>query len=210
MREGSSRVSERDLTYVTQPLSRAGTDGAMVGVIVEEMLPIGLRSDRPSLMVATMPESDPDRLSPMFSLTRSRHARRLLRYGATSVLALGISEAVLLAVYTTGAIDAALAALIGNAAGTVPSYLVSRYWIWSDAPRERTARQVTFYWGISLISMVLSSIGTGAIAHLLPKGTSLHLLFVGGGFFVMSFVLWIAKFALYQGFVFPTGPPRTA
>jgi len=178
--------------------------------MVENLLPIGLRSDHPSLTVGIMPESDPVRLSFLFAVTRSRHARRLLRYGATSVLALGISEAVLLAVYSTGAINATLAALVGNAAGTVPSYLVSRYWIWSDAPRERTARQVTFYWAISLISMVLSSIGTGAIAHLLPKGTSLHLLFVGGGFFAMSFVLWIAKFALYQGFVFPSGPPATA
>lgn len=128
--------------------------------------------------------------------------RRLFRYGATSVIALGISEAVLLLVSDTTSLGAASAALVANVAGTGPSYLLSRYWIWPDADRRRVGRQLVLYWVISLISMGLSSITLGVVADHVPHTRIVHLALLGAAYLAISVILWVAKYASYRAFIF--------
>ena len=82
---------------------------------------------------------------------------RLARYAATSGVAFAVSEATLLILYGLNLTTATVAALIASLAGTVPSYLLSRYWIWRDAARERVLRQVILYWIVSISCIALTS-----------------------------------------------------
>jgi putative flippase GtrA len=131
--------------------------------------------------------------------------RRLVRYGASSAVALGISEVALLIAASFG-VSATLSAVIGNLAGVPPSYLLSRYWIWGDTSRRRIGRQVVEYWATSLVSMTFTSLGTGAIASAAPSSGAIHLLAVGGGFLAINFVSWIGKYLIYQRFIFTDRP----
>lgn len=131
-----------------------------------------------------------------------RRVLRFLRYGATSAIALGISEATLLVVVGTGLAGATAGALIANAAGVAPSYLLSRYWIWPEADRHRTGHQVAMYWLVSIVSMLITSFATGFIAHHSPAHGSEHVEVIGFAFLGVNFLLWIAKFGAYQAFVF--------
>jgi len=158
-------------------------------------------------------------ISPRASSLRRAKFVRLARYATTSVVAFGVSEATLLILYGYGIVNATLAAMIANLAGTVLSYLLSRYWIWSDAARTRVARQVILYWTTSLICITLTSLATGAIATLAPSGHRFHLAVVAIGFPVVIMVFWLAKFVLYQRVIFPVtrvhrdsspGPPSGA
>jgi len=135
------------------------------------------------------------------SIDARRTAGRLFRYGATSAVALGISEIALL-IATASGVDATLSAVIGNLAGIVPSYLMSRYWIWAEAERHRVGHQVVQYWMTSLVSMTFTSLGTGAIASTAPSTGTIHLVVVGGGFLAINFVSWIGKYLIYQRFIF--------
>jgi len=134
---------------------------------------------------------------------------RLLRYGATSVISLGISEAVLLVLSDKTALGAASAALIANLAGTGPSYLLSRYWIWPEADRRRVGRQVVLYWVISLISMGLSSVTLGVVADHVPEERMEHVLLLGAAYLAISLILWAAKYVSYRSIIF-TGEPSGA
>ena len=133
---------------------------------------------------------------------------RLVRYGATSVVAFAISEVTLLALYGSKTTGATVAAVVANLVGTVPSYLMSRYWIWNDAPRARAGRQVVMYWATSIVCIAGTSLATGAIASLVPAGHRFHLVVAGVGFLVVNIVFWLAKFAVYQQFIFPVHKPR--
>lgn len=137
---------------------------------------------------------------------RRAQVERLVRYGTTSAVAFAVSEATLLILYGSGVVDATVAALIANLVGTVPSYLMSRYWIWSEAPRTRVGRQVVLYWITSIACIAGTSFTTGAIANLAPSEHRFHLARVGAGFLVVSIVFWIAKFVTYQRFIFPVAP----
>lgn len=128
--------------------------------------------------------------------------RRLWRYALTSVVATVVSEVTLLLLYGTGVLDATASAVVANLAGTFPSYLMSRYWIWSEADRRRPVRQVISYWAISLVSLLASSGATGAAAANAPKGHAAHLVVVGTAYIGTYALLWVAKFIVYQKALF--------
>jgi putative flippase GtrA len=132
---------------------------------------------------------------------------RLARYGATSAVAFAISEITLLVLYGSKTTGATVAAIVANLVGTVPSYLISRYWIWNDAPRTRAGRQVAMYWATSIICIAGTSLATGAIASLVPPGHRFHVVIAGVGFLVVNIVFWLAKFAVYQQVIFPVHKP---
>jgi putative flippase GtrA len=133
---------------------------------------------------------------------RRSQLARLVRYTATSVVSFAVSEVLLLVLYGTGTLKAGPAALIANVVATVPSYLMSRYWIWRDAPRNRVGRQVVLYWSTSAVCILLTSLATGAIGRL-ADGHRYHLAIVGLGFLVVNVVFWLGKFALYHWVIFP-------
>jgi putative flippase GtrA len=143
------------------------------------------------------------------SQRRARIAR-LARYAATSAVAFGVSEATLLILYGNGVVDATVAALIANLVGTVPSYFMSRYWIWKDAARTRVGRQVVLYWTTSIVCIAGTSLATGLIANLVPAGHSFHLVVVGIGFLVVNIIFWLTKFVIYQRFIFPVAKTESA
>jgi putative flippase GtrA len=128
---------------------------------------------------------------------------RLARYGATSVIAFAVSEITLLALYGWKVTGITVAAVVANLAGTVPSYLMSRYWIWSEAPRARVGRQVVMYWATSIICIAGTSLATGGIVKLAPPGHHFHLLVAGIAFLLVNVVFWFAKFEVYQKIIFP-------
>jgi putative flippase GtrA len=129
---------------------------------------------------------------------------RIVRYAATSVLAFGVSEVTLVVLYGHGLLGATAAALAANLAGTLPSYLLSRYWIWHDSPRRRVGRQIVLYWTVSAVTIATSSIATGLFAAAVPRSAPFHVAIVAAGFLVISVVLWLAKYVVYEHVVFPT------
>lgn len=144
---------------------------------------------------------------PLWLGRRSAGLVRVLRYSATSLVAFGVSEIVLVALYGTHLLGATAAAFVANVAGTIPSYLMSRYWIWSESSRKRVGRQVVLYWATSAVCIVLTSLATGAIAHLVPAGHRFHVAVVAVGFLVVQAVFWVAKYLIYEHLIF-TGPER--
>jgi len=128
---------------------------------------------------------------------------RLARYAATSGVAFAVSEVTLLIFYGLNLTTATVAALIASLAGTVPSYLLSRYWIWRDSARERVLRQVILYWAVSISCIALTSLLTGALASLAPAGHPFHLLVVAIGYPIVMLTFWLIKFVIYQRIIFP-------
>jgi len=131
---------------------------------------------------------------------------RLARYAATSGVAFAVSEMTLLILYGLDLTTATVAALLASFAGTVPSYLLSRYWIWREAARERVLRQVILYWIVSIGCIALTSLLTGALASFAPAGHPFHLLVVAIGYPIVMLTFWLIKFVIYQRVIFRTAP----
>lgn len=127
---------------------------------------------------------------------------RMARYLVTSGLCTVVSEAILVSLIGTKTLGATSSALLANVAGGLVSYLLSRYWIWSEAERTRTVRQLVLYWATSGVSWLCSTLVTREVAHHLPLQGTERLIVIGVAFFATYAVLWLAKFSIYQRFVF--------
>lgn len=120
----------------------------------------------------------------------------------TSVVGTVVSESTLLIVYGAGWLGATAAAVVANLAGTVPSYAMSRYWIWPEADRSHAARQMVAYWAVSVVSLVISSAAVGVATAHAPEGKLAHLVVAGGSYVGIYAVMWLAKFVIYQRVLF--------
>ncbi len=135
---------------------------------------------------------------------------RWLRYLLTSGLSTVISEVALVALYAAGVTGATMAAVLATLVGTIPSYLISRYWIWPEADRRGVGRQMALYWLTTAASLVVSSLATGAAAAHAPAGRELHVLVAGTAYAGTYLVLWVAKYLIYQRLVFVGPRPHPA
>ena len=128
--------------------------------------------------------------------------RRVARYVATSALSTVASEVVLLALYGSGTLPAIPASVSATLVGTLPSYFLSRYWIWPEGNRRRVGRQVLLYWTTSGISLVVPSAVTWLAAAYAPSGRLSHDVVVGIAYVASYVGLWVAKFIVYQRIIF--------
>jgi len=133
--------------------------------------------------------------------------QRLWRYAVTSVAATVVSEVVLVVLYAGRVTGATTAAVIASLAAAVPSYFMSRFWIWPEADRDHRTRQVTLYFVVSVISLVVSSVLTGLAGHV-ARGTHLkHVIIVALTYIGTYVLLWLAKFVVYQRVLFRSTAP---
>lgn len=133
---------------------------------------------------------------------------KVLRYAITSGVTTGISELTLLALYAGGFLGATGSSVIANLAGTIPSYLLSRYWIWPEADRSGAARQMGLYWATSAVTLIVSTAGTSFAGAHAPAGHTSHVIVVGSAYIGTVALLWVAKFLVYQRVIF-SGPSPT-
>ncbi len=139
----------------------------------------------------------------LWSWLRERpRLNRLLRYAATSGVATLVSEVTLVGLYAGRLLGASGSSIVANVAGAVPSYLLSRYWIWPEADRTGAARQVTLYWVTSVVSLVVSTAGTSLAAAHAPAGHTAHTIVVGTSYIGTYALLWVAKYLVYQRVIF--------
>ncbi|MHB1527504.1 MAG: GtrA family protein [Candidatus Dormibacteria bacterium] len=169
--------------------------------------PAGLVSAEPARVGALLAwaESLDPASSPLSSAAGRIRAWRWLRYLLTSGLSTVISEVALVALYAAGVTGATMAAVLATLVGTIPSYLISRYWIWPEADRRGVGRQMALYWLTTAASLVVSSLATGAAVAHAPAGRELHVLVAGVAYGGTYLVLWVAKYLVYQRVVF-VGP----
>ena len=122
---------------------------------------------------------------------------RLARFSVASAIATAISQVVLVAVYGWTTLDATTASTIAFLAGSVPHFLMVRYWAW---PPGKLRSQLTTYLTVTLAGGVASIALTTAterfVLPLLPSGWQPIALTVS--YLAASGPVFVAKFAVFD------------
>ena len=145
----------------------------------------------------------------MRRLTRALPLARIARCLSVSVLTTALSLGVLLAVLTMG-MRAWLANVVATAAGTVPSYVLNRRWVWRLDGASDPWRQVAPFWLLSFSGLALSTLAVDRADRLaasfeLTAGVRSVALLCAN---VASFgVLWVAQFLLLDRVLFRSRLP---
>jgi putative flippase GtrA len=135
----------------------------------------------------------------------SAYAGKVTRYAIGSIVALTTSIIVFAVMDWLGihtAIDSAAAFL----AGAIPNWVLNRKWAWKMQDRADFMREIVAYIVISVAVWAASSWATGwtqgwVDQHIAP-GNGLRVILVTGAYVVVQAVFFVAKFVIYDKWVF--------
>jgi putative flippase GtrA len=136
-------------------------------------------------------------------MTRTALSTRFTKYALGSVVAF-ISSNVAFALFYVMNATTTVSSVAGFIGGAVPNWLLNRRWAWQSTGRP-PARQIVGYILVSIIVLVTTSAVTGWTndqVQSIPPGQGLRLLIVTGSYVAVTIVLFIAKFGIYEYWVF--------
>jgi len=144
-------------------------------------------------------------------LTGSEFGLKVTKYAVGSVVALVTSVVVFALMLTAGA-GTTVDSITAFIAGAIPNWVLNRRWAWERSDQKvDVGREVIGYTIISLISLAASSAGTGwthtwVNGHV-GAGSGARVILVTGSYVAVQAILFLAKFVVYDRWVF-TGESR--
>ena len=148
---------------------------------------------------------------PSLELLRTDIGRKVLRYGAASVVNVVVAQIVLAwafgVLHWTARASAVLAAVV--AAG--PAYVLARSWVWGRSGRSHLVKEVLPFWGMALLGLALTTWVAGVAEAASTDLTDSRLgqtVILMGAVFAISGVVWAVKFFVLNGVLFADRAPR--
>ena len=128
---------------------------------------------------------------------RLGRAHKPIMYSLVSVIAVVVSQVVLILCHGVFDLSAVWSNIIAVAAGTVPSYSLNRSWVWGKKGNSHLWKEVVPFWALSFLGLVLSTV-TVAIAERWNDSTVV----IAGANLAAFGVLWVGKFLLLHYVLF--------
>lgn len=129
---------------------------------------------------------------------------KILRYGTISVVSTSISLSGLFVFYRWIGLSPTWSNILATCIATVPYYYLNRMWVFKKLGRSHLTKEVLPFWTIAFVSLVLSTLAVkfaGAQVHSISSKNVRGAILVAANFATYG-ILWIAKFAVFNRFLF--------
>jgi putative flippase GtrA len=146
-------------------------------------------------------------LSSLKARASSSEGKKAIRYTLVSVVSVAVSQAAFVTVFGLAHWTARSSAIFATTVGTVPSYYLNRNWAWGKSGRSHLWREVVPFWIIAFIGLAFSTWSSDAAETYVEHHAISHLAktaVVDGAYFGAFAVLWVAKFVIFNKFLFTT------
>jgi putative flippase GtrA len=142
---------------------------------------------------------------PALDLLRTATGRKLLRYGAASVVNVVVAQVVLAWAFGVLHWTARAAAVLAAVVAAGPAFWLARRWVWGRSGRSHLVKEVLPFWGMALLALALTTwvagIAETVSADLTDSRTGQTLILMGA-VFAISGVIWAVKFFVLNGVLF--------
>ncbi len=136
-------------------------------------------------------------------LTRTALSTRFTKYALGSVVAFVSGNIAFMLFYVMGA-STTTCSVAGFIFAAIPNWILNRRWAWQRQGRP-PARQIVGYIAVSIVVLITTSAATGwTNAHVqgIPAHHGLRLLVVTSAYVAVTVLLFFAKFAIYEYWIF--------
>jgi putative flippase GtrA len=138
---------------------------------------------------------------------------KFIRYSMVSVVAILISQVVILVAAWLFHFSGISSNALGAAASTPASYELNRKWAWGKKGKSHLWKEVVPFWLLTLVGLAAST-GTVQVADSMAKGHHVYgldraLAIMGASLFAYG-VVWVAKFIIFNRVVFAARPAKGA
>lgn len=140
--------------------------------------------------------------------------RRGIRYALVSVVSVAVAQLVLVLCFGVLHWNAVAANVVATGVATVPSYILSRAWVWGKRGRSRVLQEIVPFWVLTMLGLGISTFAAAAgeqwAAELTPERL-VQTAIVSGATLTGFGVVWIGKFAVLHYILFvPVRPEHAA
>lgn len=129
---------------------------------------------------------------------------RFAGYAAGSVVAFVMGNIAFVALYLLGA-STTVCSVGGFVAAAIPNWILNRRWAWQRNGTPAFGREILGYIAVSIIVLVSTSAATGwTNSHIkwIPAHYGLRALVVTAAYVAVTVVLFFAKYAIYNYWIF--------
>ncbi|MEO7555634.1 MAG: GtrA family protein [Acidimicrobiales bacterium] len=131
-------------------------------------------------------------------LRQSELVVKFFKYAVTSAVSVFISQGSLFVMASIWEWDPVVSNLVSVALGTVPSYWMSRAWVWSKSGKSSLYAEVIPFWILTFLGLGLSTLFVWIFHRSWPDNK----LLVNVGNISGFGVLWVAKFFILDRLLF--------
>ena len=127
---------------------------------------------------------------------------KVLRYGAASAFNVILGQVLLYCAQTVAGLSAVPSNVAAVSIGTIPAFLIARYWVWRKKGRSRLMKEVVPFWALTFTGFVLSTVAVWYVERRWSPGPwaiNLTNLTAFG-------VVWVVKFFVLEKVLFADEP----
>lgn len=128
--------------------------------------------------------------------------RKPILYSLVSVIAVTVSQIVLVICHAVLDLSAVPSNIIAVAAGTVPSYELNRSWVWGKTSKSHLWKERLPFWALAFFGLVLSTVVVGIVERYNDSTIAISAANLGAFGF-----LWVGKFLLLHFVLFKDHAP---
>ncbi len=132
-----------------------------------------------------------------------------MRYSLVSLISIAISQSVLMVAFGMLHWTARLSNVVACAVATVPSFYLNRTWTWGRRGTSRLWREVVPFWALAFLGLAFSTWAADFGSTLARQAAVSHqtaTMIVMASALLAFGVLWIGKFAIFNGMLFAERP----
>ena len=138
----------------------------------------------------------------LLDTARSPGGKKLVKYTLTSVVAVAVHQVCLALFYAGFGWSARSANIVAASIGSIPSFLLNRYWAWGMRGRSHLVKEVLPFWGLALLGLAFST-WAADWAETRFDGSAVAVNLASLAAFG---VLWVVKFIVFNEVLFKTHP----
>ena len=128
---------------------------------------------------------------------RKRFDRKPVRYAMVSAVAVPFTQAVLLFCVIVLGLAPTVANVIAVSIGSVPSYVLNRYWVWGKRGRNHLWREVVPFWSMALLGLAFSTF----LVWVAARWNDAAWVISAANLFAFG-VLWVVKYLVLDALLF--------
>ena len=137
-------------------------------------------------------------------LRRSPLGARITRYTLGSVVAAATSAVVFALLYVMG-VGTTACSVAAFVAGAIPNWILNRKWAWKVQGRIAIGREVFAYIVVSALTLLATTAATAWTQQQvqgIPAHHGIRVLLVTGSYLAVFAILFVARFAVYEVWIF--------
>lgn len=131
------------------------------------------------------------------AFARVQYDRKAVRYALVSVVAVGVSQLVLIVCNGLLHWSAVPSNLMAVSVGSVPSYMLNRSWVWGKKGGNHLWREVVPFWGFALLGLAFSTL----LVHFAAQWNDSTIVVSAANLTAFG-LLWVAKYFFLDALLF--------